>query len=223
MTLELAKQGDPKAIEMLMSRHLTPQGVAVKVTTHAETVQVLLDGIDVPNQEQMSSFVSKGISNLAIPEISTLEIFGKRSGLDEVAWISAFSNATGDWASTEPTPETVFGEGNLILLCQQGDVAAIGQFTSAAVTHLINQIDRGEVDESKPTTVESFVELDEAGLLTVTIETQQFLDGPAFAADFGKQLNAIASPRVKEVALYKRKTATAQPFLIKQMTLVVRR
>jgi hypothetical protein len=86
---------------------------------------------------------------------------------------------------------------------------------------LMSQMEREDSD--KPVGVASFVELDESGLLTVTIETQQFLDGPAFAADLGGELNAISSPRVKEVALYKRKTATAQPFLIKQMTLATSR
>jgi hypothetical protein len=85
------------------------------------------------------------------------------------------------------------------------------------VEALFNQLDREITDEAP--TIASFVALDEAGLLTVTIETKQFLDGPAFAADLGQRLNMIASLRVKEVALYKRKTATAQPFLIKQMKL----
>ncbi len=219
--LELAKQGDLQAIAGLMSRHLTPQGVTVKVARCGETMQVLLDGIDVPNQTQMSGFVSKGIGNLAIAEISTLEIFGKRSGQDDIAWVSAYSNATGTWEAIEANQAATFGEGNLTLLCQQGDVGAIGQFTSNAVTTLMGQMERADTD--KPIGVASFVELDEAGLLTVTIETQQFLDGPAFAADLGHELNAISSQRVKEVALYKRKTATAQPFLIKQMTLVAAR
>jgi hypothetical protein len=219
--LELANQGDLQAIAGLMSRHLTPQGVSVKVASHEQTLQVLLDGIDVPNQTQMSGFVSKGIGNLELPEISTLEIFGKRSGQDDIAWVSAYSKATGTWESREADANTTFGQGNLTVLCQQGDVTAIGQFTSHAVTELIGKLEREDADQ--PTTVESFVELDESGLLTVTIETAQFLDGPAFAADLGYELNAICSPRVKEVALYKRKTATAQPFLIKQMTLVAPR
>jgi hypothetical protein len=219
-TLELAKQGDLSAIAGLMSRHLTPQGVSVKVASHEQTLQVLLDGIDVPNQTQMGGFVSKGIGNLGLTEISLLEVFGKRSGQDEIAWVSAYGNATGDWEATEANPAATFGAGNLTLLCQQGDVGAIGQFTSSAVTELMGQLERE--DASQPIAVETFVELDEAGLLTVTIETTQFLDGPAFAADLGYALNAISSPRVKEVALYKRKTATAQPFLIKQMTLVPR-
>jgi hypothetical protein len=219
--IELAKQGDLQAIAGLMGKHLTPQGVTVKVASHEQTLQVLLDGIDVPNQAQMSGFVSKGIGNLDIPDISTLEIFGKRSGQDEIAWVSSYGNASGTWEATEANPAATFGAGNLTLRCQQGDVDAIGQFTSTAVTTLMSQMAREDSD--KPVGVASFVELDESGLLTVTIETQQFLDGPAFAADLGGELNAISSPRVKEVALYKRKTATAQPFLIKQMTLATSR
>ncbi|MFM2428874.1 MAG: hypothetical protein RLZZ511_87 [Cyanobacteriota bacterium] len=219
--LDLAKQGDPQAIAALMSRHLTPQGVAVKVAVQEHTLQVLLDGIDVPNQAAMSSFVGKGISNLDIPQIVSLEIFGKRSGTDNIAWVSAYANTTGNWEAIDPSPTATFGAGNLILLCQQGDVSAIGQFTQAAVETLVSQLEREASDQ--PISVISFVELDESGLLTVTIETQQFLDGPAFAADLGRELNNIQSPRVREVALYKRKTPTAQPFLIKQMTLVTQR
>lgn len=215
-TLELAQHGDPKAIAALMSRHLTPQGITVKVAVNAQTLQILLDGIDLPNQVHMSQFISQGIGTLAIPEISTLEIFGKRAGEDAITWISAFSKTAGNWEATE-TPQTTFGADNLILRCQQGDLAAIQQFASDAVAMLVSQLDPAA--DNAPSTIATFVELDESGLLTVTLETKQFLNGPAFAADLGQQLNAIASLSVKEVALYKRKTSMAQPFLIKRMTL----
>jgi hypothetical protein len=215
--IELAKQGDTKAIAALMSKHLTPQGISVKVASQEGTLQVMLDGIDSPNQAQMSNFVCNGIKNLAIAEVTQLQVFGRRAGHDSPDWVSAFAADT-DWAPIELAESPSFGEGNLKLLAQQGNVDAINQFVDHAVQELISQMDR-EVDPEAGG-VESFVELDEAGLLTATIQTRQFLDGPAFAADFGKRLNEIASPRVKEVALYKRKTAAAQPFLIKQMTLV---
>lgn len=219
--LELAKQGDPKAIAALMSRHLTPQGISVKVANCEARLQVLLDGIDTPDQTQMSGFISNGIRNLGLPDVALLEIFAKRTGEDQLAWVSAYSHIDGDWQATEPEADAVFGEGNLVVRCQEGDVDALQQFTSSAVEMLLSQLDREDTDHD--ISIKTAVNLDEAGLLTVTIETQQFLDGPAFAADLGKCLNEVASLRIKELALYKRKTATAQPFLIKQMTLVPQR
>jgi hypothetical protein len=215
--IELAKQGDTKAIAALMGKHLMPQGIAVQVASQAETLQVLLDGIDVPNQAQMTNFVSNGIQKLEIEQINQLQIFGRQSGQNQSAWTSAFARGESGWDAIELSEPVEFGEGNLKLLAQQGDVKAIEQFVNSAVQDLASQMTR-EAD-MEPAAIAAFVELDAAGLLTTTVETTQFLDGPAFAADLGYRLNEIASKQVKEVALYKRKNATAQPFLIKQMTL----
>jgi hypothetical protein len=218
--LEQAQKGDPKAIAALMNRHLTPQGVAVQVAMFGDTIQVLLDGIDVPNQPQMTTFVTTGLQKLGTPEMANLQIFGKRTGETEATWVAAFAKQEDVWTPIEAVDGAAFGAGDRKLLARQGNTEAIAQFVDAAIQELMADTgDRVTEEATDATPIESFVHLDENGLLNVTIQTTQFLDGPAFAAQFGTKMNAIASNAVREVALYKRKTAEASPFLIKQMTL----
>jgi hypothetical protein len=216
---------DPKTIATLMSRHLKPQGVAVQVAmADADaTLQVLLEGIDAPGQDKMTAFVTTGLQKMGTPGITQLQIFGRRSGDAEPAWIAGFASQENNaWVEQPLDAGVSFGAGDLGLRCRQGQSEAIAQFVDLAIQAMMADTgDRITETSSGETTppIESFVHLDEAGLLHVTIQTAQFLDGPAFAAQFGGKMNEIASARVKEVALYKRKTLEATPFLIKQMTL----
>jgi hypothetical protein len=218
--IEQAQKGDPKAIAALMNRHLTPQGVAVQVAMFGETIQVLLDGIDVPNQAQMTTFVTTGLQKLGTPDMVHLHVFGKRTGEGQATWVAAFAKNEDIWVAIAPPEALSFGAGDIPLLARQGNTDALAQFVDTAIQDLMaNTGDRVTEAADEAATIESFVHLDESGLLNVTIQTTQFLDGPAFAAQFGLKMNAIASNAVREVALYKRKTAEASPFLIKQMTL----
>ncbi len=58
-----------------------------------------------------------------------------------------------------------------------------------------------------------------AGCLKITIETSQFLEAQALAVELGHKIESIASAEITEVAVYKRKNATANKFLIREMTL----
>lgn len=218
--LEQAQNLDPKSIAALMNRHLTPQGIAAQVAVIGQTIQVLLDGIDAPNQQQMSRFVTAGLQKMGTPGMENLQIFGRRVGDTAPTWVSAYNHDGSAWAIAEAPENVTFGAGDIQLLARQGQTDAIAQFVDAVIQDLMtNTGDRVTDDTTEGSTIESFVHLDENGLLSVTIQTSQFLDGPAFAAQFGKQMNQIASKVVRDVALYKRKSAESSPFLIKQMTL----
>jgi hypothetical protein len=211
---------DPKAIATLMNRHLTPQGIAAQVVTFGETLQVLLEGIDLPQQAPMTKFVTAGLQKMGTPGITQLQVFGKRTGDAQTAWVEVFASEETAWSTIETPAEVTFGTGDIKLQARQGQTDAIAQFVEEVIQDLMaNTGDRIKDETTEAAPIESFIHLDEAGLLNVTIQTAQFLDGPAFAAQFGLRMNEIASNAVREVALFKRKNAEASPFLIKQMTL----
>jgi dienelactone hydrolase len=66
--------------------------------------------------------------------------------------------------------------------------------------------------------VEFFIELDRE-TLTVTLQTKKFLEAQDLAVDLGKKIEQIAAADVLELAVYKRKNAEANAFLIKEMAL----
>jgi hypothetical protein len=93
---------------------------------------------------------------------------------------------------------------NIQSLAKQGNIAAIEAFVKSALS------DREEL--------ESFVELVD-DVLKVTIQTKQFLDGPAFCGEFGTKMNGIHGGVIRELEVYKRKSEKTAPFLMKKMTL----
>lgn len=109
--LELAKQGEPQAIAVLMNRSLQPQGLSVKVSREGDRLSVLLQADQTPNRLVMTNFVRNGITNLKLQSvIQTVEIIGQRTGDDQPAWtqeldLAAMDNANGllDALGTSPS------------------------------------------------------------------------------------------------------------------------
>jgi hypothetical protein len=84
--LELAKQGDPQAIAALMNRSLQPKGIVATVERQGDRLRVLLEATQLPNREAMTLFVQKGIVNLGIPLIRSIDIQGRQTGSDQPVW-----------------------------------------------------------------------------------------------------------------------------------------
>ena len=66
--------------------------------------------------------------------------------------------------------------------------------------------------------LEFFLTLD-GDKLKVTLQTNKFLEAQDLAVDLGKKIESIASVDILELAVYKRKSAESQAFLIKEMAL----
>lgn len=224
--LELAQQGNADAIAFLLNRTLKPQGIEAKVANSDARLQILLEGLDTPDETHMVNLVTQGVQKLQIATINQLHIYGKQTGVKEAAWKRSFQQQ--DMGLTEVSLGEAatddFGQGNLLALAREGDRTALQTYVEQVVTELLTQ-----AREQRPAPLEGeevivhadpqvFLELQET-LLKVTIETTEFLDGPAFSADLGKKLNLIASPTVKAFELYKRKHAAAQPFFIQRLVL----
>jgi dienelactone hydrolase len=66
--------------------------------------------------------------------------------------------------------------------------------------------------------VEFFIELDQE-ILKITLQTKKFLEAQDLAVDLGQKIEQIAAADIVGLAIYKRKSADASAFLIKEMSL----
>lgn len=84
--LELAKQGDVKAIASLMNRQLQPKGITAKVVLKQDCLQVMLESEQPQNQQTLVTFVCKGITGLGIESIKRVHIYGRQMGEEFPDW-----------------------------------------------------------------------------------------------------------------------------------------
>jgi hypothetical protein len=229
--LELAKQGDAKAINALVNRSLNPQGITAKVLCQADQMKILVESLDIPDKTHLTNYLIQGLTKIGVT-LRYLEIYGKRTGQDGYAWTRAFqvegeqftpvaignsaapvvdtNDAVADNPFLAPAPagkpKSVQGLGkdDILAQAQDGNLAAIETIVRAALS---------DKEDLVP-----YIELN-GHVLKVTIETKQFLDGPAFCGEFGTKMNVLAGGVIKELEIYKRKSEKNAPFLMKQATL----
>lgn len=85
--LELAKLGDPQAIETLMNQSLQSRGMRATVDRQGDDLEVILEAERIPNRQALTAFVQKGISNLGIQSIRSIRILGQQVGASDPAWM----------------------------------------------------------------------------------------------------------------------------------------
>lgn len=84
--LELAKQGDVKAIASLINRQLQPKGITAKVVLKQDCLQIMLESDRPQNQQTLVTFVNKGITSLNIESIKKLKIYGRQTEEEFPDW-----------------------------------------------------------------------------------------------------------------------------------------
>jgi hypothetical protein len=84
--MELAKQGDVRAIAALMNRPLQAKGITADVSAEGDRLDVRLEGQETPNQTALVQFVHKGLSNLNIPVFNRVNLSGYQKGSSTPAW-----------------------------------------------------------------------------------------------------------------------------------------
>jgi hypothetical protein len=88
--LELAKQGNAKAIAILINRQLQPKGITAKAAFKDGCLQIMLESVQVPNQQALVAFVRKGITSLGAESIEKVKVYGRQKGEDFPAWSEEF-------------------------------------------------------------------------------------------------------------------------------------
>lgn len=111
-TIALAKQGDAKAIEVLINYALGSKGITAKAALKNGCLQIMLESDDVLAQETLVAPIHKSIVSLGSDSITKIKIYGRQTGDEFPSWSKEF--------------EVVVPTTPLFLeLAKQGDVNAI--------------------------------------------------------------------------------------------------
>ena len=231
----LKHQVDVRQISARLNRALHPQGVNVAVVYQANRLQVSLESLDVLDRSRMTRRVIQLVQELQVP-IKTLEIRGYRSGESAALWQHIVRVKSGRWHThssnlEHPVRSQVSQRGQSIHLSEPQSQQSARPSTGAVSALKNDLLERGRQGELQA--IRSIVRRalsDYAGLrhveeltngvLRVTVITQAYLGGPAFASEVAEKLEPIASERVRELEIYKRKFADSQPFLIQRIPLL---
>lgn len=123
--LELANQGNPKAIAALMTYHLQPQHITAKAALKDSCLQVMLEAAQVPDQQTMIPFVRRVITSLGSGHIQKVKIYGKRAGEDFPGWSQEIELVTQTISAPSlVTSPLVMVQQNNLELAAQGDLKA---------------------------------------------------------------------------------------------------
>ncbi len=88
--LELAKQGNPNAIAVMLNRSLQAKNITAKVNRQEDSLQILLESAQIPQQKAMVSFIQKGLTKLGITSIKTVKVYCRQMGEKSPAWSQTF-------------------------------------------------------------------------------------------------------------------------------------
>jgi hypothetical protein len=115
--LQLAKQGNPKAIATMLNQSLKSKSITAKASLKDGYLQILLESAQTPNQQDIVSFIRKGLTNLSAESITRVKVYGRQIGEESPAWSQAFemvseletpSNTEQLDVQDLPPPETVY-------------------------------------------------------------------------------------------------------------------
>ena len=88
--VELAKQGDVKAIAFLINRSLHPKSITAKVILKDGCLQIMLEAAQIPDQQTLAPFIHKGVTGLKSVLIKKLIVFGRQVGEKIPGWSQEF-------------------------------------------------------------------------------------------------------------------------------------
>jgi tellurium resistance protein TerD len=135
--------GQPSNLESLihsLNKNLYPQGIKVaNYRLKEECLQLILEGLDTPQKEQVKSVIKRVLLNHKSSEFSSIHIYGKKIDSDTLEWQDKFSsippretiaeksttiitsvNVTEELNQiTEITEDTLFNEGEVLALAVQ--------------------------------------------------------------------------------------------------------
>lgn len=84
--LELAKQGNARAIATLINRQLEPKGITAKTALKNGCLQIMLESAQAPNQQSLVAFVRKGITSLGAESIERVMVYGRQTDEEFPVW-----------------------------------------------------------------------------------------------------------------------------------------
>jgi hypothetical protein len=88
--VEFAREGDPKAITVLLNHNLKKYEIIAKVMVRGPKLKVLFEAEKVPEQENMYSFMYKGMKTIKPENITTVHLYGKAFDQEIHEWEQSF-------------------------------------------------------------------------------------------------------------------------------------
>ena len=88
--LELAKQGNAKAIATLLNRSLQSKGVTVKAIVKDTCLEVMLESEQIPDRATLVPFIRKGLVSLQAQTLSKVKVYGQQTGMSTPSWTEKF-------------------------------------------------------------------------------------------------------------------------------------
>ncbi|MEB3280533.1 MAG: hypothetical protein VKK42_16595 [Lyngbya sp.] len=89
--MELARQGNPKAIARLINQSLKHRGIHTQVKSQNGCLHVVLTAEHIPDSETTASFIHNKLIFLKIQSIQTLKIYGRKTGTKSPAWTQEYT------------------------------------------------------------------------------------------------------------------------------------
>ncbi|MFZ1026837.1 MAG: hypothetical protein WAN66_11515 [Limnoraphis robusta] len=89
--MELARQGNPKAIASLINQSLQTRGIHTQVKSQAGCLHIVVAAEEIPSPEPTASFVHKKLIFLKITSIHHIKIYGRKIGQKSVAWTQQYA------------------------------------------------------------------------------------------------------------------------------------
>jgi type II secretory pathway pseudopilin PulG len=106
--VEAAKQGNPKAIEILLNQALQSHGHTAKVIRNEAALRILVEGAMVPDQTTIASLIETGLSHLDLAEITPqVQLYGQQLGQSLPAWEQAINLGADDLSANIFSFDTV--------------------------------------------------------------------------------------------------------------------
>lgn len=173
--LELAKQGDPKAIAAFMNRKLQPKGITAKASIKNGCLSIVLESAQTSNQKVLALAIRNLFLNLEIKSIQKVKIYGRRIGEEIPEWHEEFEIVTQQLSLEE--------------LALQRDIIAI--------TALLNQW-----LQPQKITAKAIVKDD---CLKIMLEARQVTESQVAVSILKDKLTKLSIPSIAKVKLYGKK------------------
>ncbi|NJP11634.1 MAG: DUF1574 domain-containing protein [Leptolyngbyaceae cyanobacterium RU_5_1] len=114
-TLDLARQGNLKAINFLLTRLLNPDldamlatgGVRVQIRQKGDLLHIMTEAPNCPRQDAVAPAIVRFLKPLQITSVSGVRVYGRRSGQKQPLWSYGVDFVSRSQVVAEATPEFV--------------------------------------------------------------------------------------------------------------------
>ncbi|AFY81462.1 CapA family protein [Oscillatoria acuminata] len=88
--VNLAKQGDPAAIAVLLNQALRIRNMTAQVVRHDNRLHILLEADRIPDRQAYLAYIQDGLTRLNVPSIHSVRVYARQIGQKVPAWDEAF-------------------------------------------------------------------------------------------------------------------------------------